>query len=129
MKFSTEKPPIYEKCRKLFGIDWDKGIIFTYGDTIHCKYPLDHRPDLIAHEKTHIEQQKEKGPDAWWDRYFLDPRFRLSQEVEAYRNQLKYARGFYDRDSRRKIQKEIYKHMSTTYGNMCTEEDAKMLVP
>ena len=33
MKFSKEKPVVYNRCKEAFGIDWDEGIIITYGDT------------------------------------------------------------------------------------------------
>ena len=63
MKISHKKPKIYDKCREVFGVDWDKGIIMTYGDTAYCKYDL---PDhLIAHEETHTRQQAKYGIDKW----------------------------------------------------------------
>ena len=81
---------IYEKAQKKWGVDFDKGIIFTYGNTIYSKIPL--TPDLIVHETTHVRQHAEYkgGPKKWWDRYLEDDEFRLSQEVEAYKAQYKW---------------------------------------
>ena len=90
VKFSSEKPPIYERAKDFFGVDWDKGVIFTYGDTIHCKFQI--TPDLVEHEKVHIEQQKELGPEKWWDRYLSYEDFRYHQEIEAYRAQYKFCK-------------------------------------
>lgn len=126
VKYSTKIPEIYEKCKKVFGVDWDKGVIITYGDTVYCKYPIS--PDLEFHEETHVRQQAEMGVEKWWDRYFVDKDFRLSQEVEAYRNQMKYANENYNRNQRRFLLKKICKDMATIYGGMCTENEAKKLL-
>lgn len=124
----TEKPPIYERCVEVFGINWDDGVIFTYGENIYCKDQALLSPDLLVHEETHIRQQMAMGKDIWWDRYFVDKEFRLSQEVEAYKNQLHYIRGHYDRPTRKKLEKHIYSSMAKIYAGMCTEEEAKKLL-
>ena len=128
MKLSKEKPPIYQKCVDKFGIDWEKGIIFTYGDTIHCKYDL--TPDKIVHEKTHIKQQEEYGRDKWWDRYFEDVEFRLSQEIEAYKNEANFIKkNIKDRNSQFKLIHGIAKDLSSSiYGNIITYSEALKLV-
>ena len=126
MKFSHEKPPIYEQCKKEFGIDWES-IVITYGDTVYSKHPLSE--DLKAHEKVHIEQQTTMGKEIWWDKYFADPDFRLSQEVPAYKAQLEFAKNNYNRAGRRRSEKHIYYSMAHFYGNMCrSEEEAKELL-
>lgn len=125
MKFSNEKPAIYDRLRASFGISWGT-IVITYGDTIYSKYPISE--DLTIHEQTHIEQQAELGPEAWYDEYLSNPEFRLTQETEAYRNQIHFIRSNYPRDQRRKLEQHIYHSMATMYGNMCTEEEAKQLL-
>ncbi len=126
VKFSHEKPPVYEKCHELFGAEWDRGVVITYGDTVFSKNPIS--DDLIAHESVHVRQQTDMGKDIWWDRYFVDADFRLSQEVEAYKVQIAYAREHYERPHRRALEKHIYKSMAHMYGKMCTEEEAKQLL-
>jgi hypothetical protein len=89
MKISTEKPPIYDKLAAKFPIDWDNGVIITYGDTVYCKSGT-LSPDLEVHEAVHIEQQKNVGPDEWVDQFLNDRNFRMKQEVEAYRAQSEF---------------------------------------
>lgn len=126
MKQSKSKPAILKKCEEVFGVNWDMGIIITYGDTVYCKFDL---PDhLIVHEQTHIDQQSVYGVEKWWDRYFIDKDFRLSQEVEAYRNQAKFLRENYPRQQRRFILKKIYSDMEKYYSGMCTEKEAEELL-
>lgn len=84
----NEKPPIYERCAEQFGASWDAGSIFTYGDTIYCKFEIPE--DYLIHEMVHVKQQMEMGKDAWWDRYFVDDEFRFQQEVMAYSEQFKW---------------------------------------
>jgi hypothetical protein len=126
IKTSTQPPKVYEQCRKQFGVSWESGIIMTYGDTVHCKFPLS--DDLIVHEAIHVKQQTEMDKDEWWDKYFNDKKFRLSQEVEAYRNQMEYLKLNSSRDYRRMMKKKIIKDMSTIYGGMCTAKEAEALI-
>ena len=128
MIISKEKPVVYERCKEVFGVEWEKGIIITYGESIHCINDLSNRPDLIVHEQTHIDQQTKYGVEAWWDRYFIDKEFRLDQEVEAYRNQVKYMKENYPRPYRRALIKSLCRDMSTLYKGMCTESEAMELI-
>jgi len=90
MKIINEFPPNYKKIEKVFNLS---GItpVFTYGDTIYNPHKCIIPRDLIIHEETHMRQQY--YPTEWWDRYLIDPTFRLEQELEAYRNQFKFYRG------------------------------------
>lgn len=126
IKISKEKPPVYERCKKAFGVTWDMGVIITYGDTIHCSVPIS--DDYLVHEKVHVRQQLEMGVEEWWEKYFTDIAFRLSQEVEAYREQLKYINENYDRLTRRFLFRHIILTMSSMYGKMCTQEQAIKLL-
>lgn len=81
MEIVKTKPPIYDKAHEQFGVEWDDGVIFTYGDKIHCKYDLS--PQKVVHESIHVQQQGQ-NPEAWWKKYFEDKEFRLNQEMEAY---------------------------------------------
>ena len=93
---------------------------------MYCKTDI---PDYLeVHEATHIKQQAEYGKDEWWDRYFTDEGFRLEQEVEAYKNQHQFLKDNYSRQRRRFIMRQIHKDMTTYYGDMCTEEEAKKLI-
>lgn len=126
IKISTEKPSLYEKIKDIFGIDWEKGVVITYGDTIYCKYPLSE--DLMIHEATHVKQQTDMDKDEWWGKYFLDKEFRLSQELEAYNNQMHFINKTYNRDYRRKLRNKILHDMTTMYGSMCTKKEAEVLL-
>lgn len=128
VQFSTEIPAIYDQCHKQFGVEWDKGVIFTYGDTIYCKHPLP--ADFVEHEMTHVRQQGEIGVNQWWGKYLTEPEFRLSQEVEAYRNQLKYIRKHWkDREAvARKVHTLVMALCGTMYGKVCTYSEARKLL-
>lgn len=123
MKISKEKPEIYEKLHERFGVDWEKGIIITYGDTVHCKFPLS--DDLLVHEQTHIDQQAKIGKEVFFEKYMSDSVFRLIQEVEAYQNQWKYIKSHYNHQYRRFLKKKLSTDMANLYGNMCTKQEAE----
>lgn len=119
IKKSTTPPEIiYETAQKMFGADFNKGVTFTVGDTIHSKeFPL--APDLVKHEETHVIQQAnyDGGWKAWWDRYFEDPYFRYTQEIEAYQEQYKfYCLHIKDRNKRAVFLHTIATHLCTIYG-------------
>ena len=131
MIISHEKPPIFEDCVKAFGITWDEGIAFTYGDTVFCKNNL--TTDLLVHESVHVKQQASYfgGSEYWWKKYIEDKDFRLSQEVEAYKSQLEwYKRNIKDRNTLFKAYNSIWNILSgPMYGNMITASEAARLLP
>ena len=128
MKLSADKPPIYKRLKEVFGISWSNGIIITYGDTVHCKYMLN--ADKMVHEKVHTIQQTKMDKDLWWEKYISDPKFRLEQEVEAYKAEAHYIQKHIgDRNTRAKLLDCIYKDLSSSmYGNVVTYSGAKELL-
>ena len=126
MKIVHKYPPNIEDIKSVFPIS--RGIIFTYGDTIYNPDNFIIPDDLITHEETHMKQQG-KDPDRWWKRYFVDQKFRLEQELEAYRNQYRYAINNYDKRSRKELLKRISKDLSRPlYGSLVTKKEAKKLI-
>lgn len=127
-KISTRKPPahIYDPCVEKWGVDFNKGIVFTYGDTIHSKDPIPR--DLMVHELTHVRQQREieGGADAWWEKYLSDDEFRLSQELEAYRKQYQWVKNnVKDRNQQAKDLQFFAQCLSgPMYGNLMTQREA-----
>ena len=122
-------PPNIEQIRKHLAVD-RKGIIYTYGKVIY-------NPDngyldqaLLFHEATHSLQQDKLGPEKWWDKYLEDKDFRLSQEVEAYKNQYnKYCKTVKDRNERARFLHQIAFDLSSEqYGNIATLMEAKKLI-
>jgi len=119
---STETFPFYEECRAKFGVDINKNVVFTYGNTIHARCYIP--PDLLVHEQTHSVQQERMGKDAWWKAYLLSPAFRIKQEVEAYRNQYKYLKTN-DREHNFKVLSRLASDLSGgTYGSVMTLQEA-----
>ena len=84
-----QKPPNWDLLVKTFKVKWEETVV-TYGNNIYSSKPLP--KDLQAHETIHVQQQSE-NTEEWWDKYIKDPEFRLSQEIEAYRGQMKYIKG------------------------------------
>lgn len=123
MKCSTKVPPCYLKAHEMWGVTMDSGVVFTYGDTCHCKDGF--IPDwLEAHEIVHSRQQT--NPEEWWNRYFEDVNFRLSQELEAYQEQYKWIkRHVKDRNScARWLNKFASDLSSPMYGGIITYSEA-----
>lgn len=129
MKISADYPPNYDEICKVFNIRHRKGVIFTYGDTIHIPDRMELPNHLLEHEKTHIEQQKELGPEAWWARYLEDPKFRLEQEIEAYRTQWRVLLETAPRGERRLVLGHLAKDLAgPIYGKVVSKQEARKLI-
>ncbi len=126
IKLSPYPPPqkLYKRLKLHFGTDFEDGIIFVYGDTIHTKYKM--TQDLYDHEATHVRQQEKIGKEKWWDMYLAVPIFRLEQELEAYRAQYKTIKK--EVKNREKVFKNLHriaKDLSgPMYGNLLTYQEA-----
>jgi len=121
MKQSHTKPPNWDKLVELFGVSWGKTVV-TYGDTCYCANPLS--LDLEVHEAVHAVQQS--NPVEWWDRYYVDKEFRLSQEIEAYKAQTKFLRKYVkDRNQLHRRLDSISRDLSgAMYGNCISYDEA-----
>lgn len=121
-------PPNIDAIRARFG-QLPVGTVFAYGDTIYAPSTTDLPSHLVAHERVHFAQQeKAGGPEAWWQRYLDDARFRLEQEVEAYRVQWAEIVRL-PRDERRELLRHICRSLSgSMYGRLVTKEQARHLI-
>jgi hypothetical protein len=62
-----------------------RGLLFTYGLSIHNPDGVEIENHLIRHEIVHVLQQREVGgPEKWWELYLSDQDFRLRQEMTAH---------------------------------------------
>lgn len=127
-------PPeeLYNRAKEKFGdvINWEKNTVFTYGTDIYTVRPLEE--PLYRHEVLHVIQQMQMkgGPDAWWDKYFDDPEFRLSQELDAYRVQYLTAKKYIkDRNQLFRYLHDISVTLaSDLYGNLLSTQEAMKLI-
>lgn len=127
MEIINKKPPIWEEAHRHFKID-DEKTVYTYDGKLYnpAGVPIDDA--LMFHEETHVKQQKELegGAKAWWEKYFIDPDFRMKQEFAAYRNQYLYFCTFVTHD-RNQQARFLYNlaldlagpmyHVGTTHAN------------
>ena len=125
MKVSDQLPPNYSDIASTFQLSGFNAV-FTYGDTLYNPTGLEVSEDLMAHEEVHAKQQT--NPEEWWSRYLVDPEFRLSQELEAYKAQYKW---FSDkpRPERRWFLREFAKNLSSKlYGGIINKAQAEELI-
>lgn len=123
-----EKPPIWDEITEHFpAVEWEN-VIVTYGENIYTAKPITHFK--LIHESTHIKQQTDMGEDIWWAKYFVEEKFRLEQELEAYKNEVKEInRLVKNRDERYRLIRNIALDLSSeVYGNIISYEEAKKLL-
>ena len=152
MKFVQGLPPNIETLRTF--LTPEPRMFYTYGDTIYG--PERPPPDVVEHEKIHMAQQERllrliraegeawkarhpevayapylrdnMGADLWWDKYH-NPDFRLQQEVEAYRVQVRWIWARVSKDSRRGVTIVLAAALrNPSYGFKITEARAMRLL-
>lgn len=129
MKIEINLPPIYDEIINS-GLRPNDRTIYTYGDIIYNPSGEDIPPELIVHEKVHMEQQNKMLPSEWWSRYLDDRYFMIDQEVEAYAKQFRYVCKLQkDRNTRAKILM-IYASIlaGPTYGEHISKETAYQMI-
>ena len=128
MNFSLQIPPIYTRLHARFGVEWNDGIAITYGDTVYSKNPIP--VDVAEHEKVHVWQQSQIGVEEWWDRYINDPDFRLNQEVQAYKEQIRALNVLIkDRNQLYLAKRKLYRDLAgPMYDYMVSADYAKELL-
>lgn len=122
------KPPIFDEAAKLFGVTEDDVVFYSWGDTIYSptgKVPSD---DLLIHEATHANQQSHDPIAAkiWWDKFMVDPEWRIEQEAEAFGEQLRWIRGrVKDRNTIARYVHQMSSSLaSKMYGKAISYQDA-----
>jgi hypothetical protein len=79
-------PPNYAKVVAVFPEARQAGSIFTYAPKVYFTGKGELSRELKVHEHVHLVRQFEAGgPEAWWERYLVDPTFRLVEELHAHR--------------------------------------------
>jgi len=130
MIVSPTRPPNYEAIAAAFPVVRSKrGIVYTYGHTIHNPDNIHVAADLHAHEEVHERQQAGIGPEGWWTAYILGPEFRFAQELEAYRAQYRFSQENYPRDQRRALLRHISKTLAgPMYGSLVSPDAARRMI-
>lgn len=130
MEIINDYPPNYEKIIKVFDLTGRKPI-FCWGGVIYNPHAPYVDPHLIVHESIHSEQQKVYGGvEAWWDRYLSDAKWRVIQEVEAYKEQYhNFIKSTKDREKKHKYVMGLASQLSSPmYGSPILQNHALKLI-
>lgn len=123
-----EYPPNIQRIRETFTLTGRE--IFAYNNTIYNPAGGELSIPLIEHEKVHFMQQGGDS-DYWWDRYLVDPVFRLRQELAAHKKEfLVFCTLNKDRNARARYRNALAVRLSSPmYGSVITTQEAfKQLV-
>lgn len=122
-------PPNFRAIVAVFPFAKREGVIFTYGDTIYVNGEPNLPVQLKAHEACHIDQQKRcGGPDAWWERYLLDPTFRLEQELVAHRAEYRTLKHLDRNGAARSLDFIASRLASPLYGELISKAQARRAI-
>lgn len=127
MRQSKNKPWIYPILRLRFNVKWED-IAITYGKTVYCHKEM---PDhLKEHEMVHVKQQKNVFfAFFWWILYLCSAKFRLSQELEAYRAQYQYICRHFSISKRLETARALANLLSgPMYGGLVTFAEADWMI-
>jgi len=124
MQIKQKKPWLAYILALKFPLILDKDTLMVWGNTIYYEGEEKVTGHLLKHEKVHIKQCRGSKWIGllWWLRYSFSKKFRLSQELEAYRVQYKHSG-----DPRVLI--HIANDLSgKLYGNLISYEEAIKLI-
>lgn len=131
MKISYEKPPMLDMIIAAGMRPIVEKTCFTYGDTLYNPGKLPNLPpEYMRHEETHSVQQG-KSPDGWWQRYLVDPYFRIDQEAEAFAVQYLFYKTYINRDRNagaRALFQLAGLLASPTYGSIIGHQAAQRMI-
>jgi hypothetical protein len=128
MKIVIAEPPMIDEIDAVFNIR-GKPVIFTWGGTIYNPQGIFITPELHAHEGVHYSRQT--GDEAaiikWWQRYLVDPEFRLAEELPAHRAEYKqFCALNKDRNARSKFLAAVSARLSgPLYNQLITFNKAR----
>jgi hypothetical protein len=131
MNILYEFPPNVAKIREVIDLDRFPRACFTYGRTIYNPSKGHIDEPLGIHEAQHsLQQDAAGGPEAWWNRWLREPKFRAEQELEAYGLQYRrYCELHKDRNERaRELQRLAADLSSPQYGSVLSFLDACALI-
>ena len=126
VRIIIEQPPNITTLRAAFRLTG--GEVFAWAGVIYNPGGGDVSRAFIEHERVHFKQQREAGgPEAWWDRYIVDPAWRLEQEMEATAMEFKVYSEDHGRAQRRCYLDCLARRLSLPmYGRMISKKDAKV---
>jgi len=88
-------------------------------DTIYADKELPQ--DILEHEKTHLKRMG-NNPDEWIKKYLADNKFRLDEEILAFKSQLNSIK---DRNERNEVRIKAAQSLSgKLYGEIITYAEA-----
>lgn len=124
----TTPPPNWQRIATYLNVDWEKGVVITYGGEIYSSLPsLD--PDVIVHEMVHVEQQRGRNMETYLQRYIDDVDFVRAVETPAYRVQAAFIDATETNKARAIAKKRHYaKMMALMYRGAFTLSDASAIM-
>lgn len=126
-----ELPPFAQDCVarlwKKHGNPTGKDVVVTYFDAIYTRNPLPQH--LFIHECVHFVRQgsgqDEEKAKEWCERYVTDEKFRLEEELLAYKEQYKFILRKTNKPVAFEHAKSLAKDLSSEmYSNMISYTDA-----
>lgn len=125
-----ENPPLIDEIDRVFHVR-GKPVIFSWGNRIYLPMGGEVPAELMAHELVHCDRQgaTEQQITDWWERYLIDPQFRLDEEVPAHWAEYQCLIEGGSRQIRRAALKQTAKRLAAPlYGRIVTPAKAKELI-
>lgn len=130
MKIVVSYPPNIEKIDQVLHVKETPHILYCYGDTIFNPWNEELPEWIVEHEKVHSVRQGD-SPNAWWDQYLVDTKFRFEEELVAHQReyQVLCEVSKWLRPKRMEYLSYMAKRLSgKMYGHVCSWREAKDLI-
>jgi hypothetical protein len=132
IKVINDRPPNYLKIVAIFPQAANKSTVFAYAPHIYTVGNTTLSKALENHEQVHIRRQQELegGPEAWWDKYLSDLKFRFDEELIAHIAEYEYMAAYGSREERRAALKIVATRLSSQlyYFGISYKKACKLIV-
>lgn len=120
MRIVRAFPPNFKRLIEHFPIQGKPGILYAFGDVLYNPSGVKIPKWVMRHEEVHGKQQNIDGVADWWDRYILNPAFRLDEELLAHRAEWQSYQGYFKAKHARNtyLHKIAVRLSSPLYGNL-----------
>ena len=115
MEIKKEFPPNFKEIKQNFPTS--ENTVYCYGNIIYNPSGQEIPIDIQYHESIHSRQQlKYMSPDIWWTKYIYDSNFRLTQELEAFAEQLNFVKRSLGSKASKYCLEELAENLSILYN-------------
>lgn len=127
MTILADYPPNYDRiCMAFPAVKGQLDVLFSYGEILYNPSGKVPPSWMLVHEEVHADRQLKMGVELWWMMYLSEPKFRLVEELYAYRAEYRAFKKIYldPNEQARFLNFQADQLSGPNYGNLLSKGEA-----